>query len=99
MGLANHCFAFYIGDWKQYTSINGFNSDFTNIYGERLGRHLFLAYISGLLRAIKYSKVHHFADDASLNFSSSIKQINKQVNDDFKMNSLAYTANDIYIEN
>ena len=63
------------------------------------GRHLFLAYISGLLRAIKYSKVHHFADDASLNFSSSIKQINKQVNDDFKMNSLAYTANDIYIEN
>ena len=34
MGLANHCFAFYISDWKQCTSINGFNSDLTNIYGE-----------------------------------------------------------------
>ena len=27
MGLANHCFALYISDWKQYTLINGFNSD------------------------------------------------------------------------
>ena len=97
MGLANHCFVFYISDWKQYTSINGFNSDLTNISGEPQGlvsgRHLFLTYISGLLRAIIYSKVHHFADDASLNFSSSIKLINKQVNDNFKVNSLAYTAN------
>ena len=46
-----------------------------------------------VLREIKYSNVHHFADDASLNFSSSIKLINKQVNDNFKANSLAYTAN------
>ena len=29
---------------------------------------------------MKYFKVHHFADDGSLNFSSSIKVINKQVN-------------------
>ena len=81
MGLPNNCFAFYISDWKQFTSINGFNSDFTNICGEpkglASGRHLFLTYISGLLRAIKYSKVHQFADDVSLNFSSSIKPINK----------------------
>ena len=49
--------------------------------------------MTGLLRAIKYSKVQHFADDASLNFSSSIKLINKQVNDNFKVNSLAHTAN------
>ena len=27
-------FAFYISDRKQYTSINGFNSNLTNIYGE-----------------------------------------------------------------
>ena len=97
MGLANDCFAFYISDWKQYTLINGFNSDLTNIYCEPKGlvsgRYLFLTYISGVLRAIKYSKVHHFADDASLNFSNSIKLINEQVNDNFKMNSLAYTAN------
>ena len=58
-----------------------------------LGRHFFLTYISGLLRAIKYSKVHHFADGTSLNFRGSIKLINKQVNDNFKVNSLAYISN------
>ena len=81
----------YISDWKQYTSINGFNSDLINVYGKPKGlisgRHLFLTYISGLLQAIKYSKIHHFADDASLKFSSSIKLTNKQVNDNFKVNS------------
>ena len=96
MGLDNHCFAFYISDWKQNTSINGFNSDLINICGEPKGlvsgRHLFLTYISGLLQAIKYSKVHHFADDTRLGFSSSIKLTNKQVNDNFKVNSSAYTA-------
>ena len=96
MGLDNHCFAFYISDWKQYTSINGFNSDLINTYGEPKGlvsgRHLFITYISCLLQAIKYSKVHHFADDASLKFSSSIKLANKQVNDNFKVNSSSYTA-------
>ena len=96
MGLDNHCFSFYISNWKQYTSINGFNSNLINTYGKPkclvLGRHLFLTYISGLLQAIKYSKVHHFADDANLKFSSSIKLTNKQVNDNFKVNSSAYTA-------
>ena len=38
---------------------------------------------------MKYSKVKHFADDSSLNVSSSIKLINKQANDNFKVNSLA----------
>ena len=96
MGLDNHCFAFYISGWKQYTSINGFNSDFINICGEPkclvAGRHLFLTYISDLLQAIKYSKVHQFADDASLKFSSSITLTDKQVNDNFKVNSSTYTA-------
>ena len=95
MGLDNHCFAFYISDWKQCTSINSFNSDLINIYGEPKGlvssRQLFLIYISGLLQAIKYSKVHHFANDASLKFSSSTELTNKQVNDN--MNSSAYTEN------
>ena len=73
-----------ISDRKQYTSINGFNSDLTNITkGLVSGRQLFLTYICGLLRAIKYSKVHSFADYASLKFSSSIKLTNKQVNDNF----------------
>ena len=52
MGFSDHCFAFYISDRKQYTSINGFNSNLTNIYGVRKGLvsgcHLFLTYIGGL---------------------------------------------------
>ena len=52
MRFSDHCFAFYISDRKQYTSINGFNSNLTNIYGVRKGLvsgcHLFLTYISGL---------------------------------------------------
>ena len=53
MGFSDHCFAFfYISDWKQYASINGFNSNFTNIYDVRKGFvsgcHLFLTYNSDL---------------------------------------------------
>ena len=52
MGFTNHCFAFSISDRKQYTSINGSNSNITNIYDVRRSlvsvRHLFLTYISGL---------------------------------------------------
>ena len=36
-------------------------------------------YIYGLLWTIKYAKVHHFVDDTNLNFSSSIKLINKYI--------------------
>ena len=52
MKFSDYCFAFYISDRKQYTSINSFNSSFTKIYGVRKGLvsgcHLFLSYISGL---------------------------------------------------
>ena len=44
---------------------------------------LFLTYINDLCFSIKFCKVHHFADDTNLiNFNSSIKVINKQVNKD-----------------
>ena len=62
MWFSNHYFAFYVSDSKQYTSINGFNSNIwcikvygvynSNIYGVRKdlisGCHLFLTFISGL---------------------------------------------------
>ena len=54
MGFSDHCFAFYISNRKQYTSINGFNSNFTNICGVRKGLlsgcHLFLTFDSDLYR-------------------------------------------------
>ena len=49
MGFSDHC---YTSDKKQYASVNGFNSNFTNICGVRKGMvsgcYLFLTYISGL---------------------------------------------------
>ena len=50
-----------------------------------LGPLLFLIYINDLHVAIKYSEVHHFADETNLlNFNSCVKSINKQVNYDLK---------------
>ena len=52
MGFSDRCSAFYISDRKQYTSINGSNSNLTNIYGVRKslvsGCQLFLPCINGL---------------------------------------------------
>ena len=50
-----------------------------------LGPLLFLLYINDLNQAIKFCKVHHFADDTNLLcLSNSIKKLNKQVNADIK---------------
>ena len=50
------------------TSVCGFDSEYRNIkygvpQGSVLGPLLFLFYISDLHNAIKFSTVHHFADD------------------------------------
>ena len=53
--------------------------------GPVLGPLLFLLHISDLNQAIKFCKVHHFADDTNLlYFSNSIKKLNKLVNADLK---------------
>ena len=46
-----------------------------------LGPLLFLLYINDLFSAIRFSDVHHFADDTYLiNISGSLKQLAKQMN-------------------
>ena len=70
--------------------MNGFDSGLTTIscgvpQGFVLGPLLFLLYINDLNQAIKFCKLHHFADDTNLlSLSNSIKKLNKLVNEDLK---------------
>ena len=50
-----------------------------------LGSLLFLIYTNDLNQALKFCKIHHFADGASLiDFSKSVYRLNKYVNLDLK---------------
>ena len=100
-GKANNWFSSYLKNRTQFVTINGFNSELKEIncgvpQGSILGPLLFLIYINDLHYSIKFCKVHHFADDTNLiNFNSSIKVINKQVNKDLKTLSNWLNANKI----
>ena len=70
-GLANNWFKSYLLNRQQFVSINGFNSKnqimkYGVPQGSVLGPLLFLIYINDLHKAIKFSTVHHFADDTNL---------------------------------
>ena len=88
--LANDWFKSYLFDRKQFVSINGHDSNLACVLygvprGSVLEPLLFLIYINDLNHAIKFCKVHHFADDTNLlHFSKSITRLNKYVNLDMK---------------
>ena len=64
--------------------------------GSVLGPLLFLIYINDLHNAIKFSTVHHFADDTNLLVSNScIKKVQDQINIDLKYLSNWLKANKI----
>ena len=100
-GLSNQWFESYLNNRKQYVSINGFDSMVQDIsigvpQGSVLGPLLFLIYINDLSNAIKYSTVHHFADDTNLLTSSNkLKSIRKQLNLDLRFLCNWLTANKI----
>ena len=78
---------FYLSNPNQYVSLNGYESGLAALncglppQGSVLGSLLFLLYINDLNQAIKFYKVHHFADDTYLLYlSNSIKKLNKLVN-------------------
>ena len=57
--------------------------------GSVLGPLLILLYINDLNQAIKFCKVHHFADDTNLLYlDKSIKKLNKLVN--YELKNLLY---------
>ena len=88
-GVSNDWFKSYLSNRSQYVSINGYDSGLAAINcgvpeESVLGLLLFL-YVNDLNQAIKFCKVHHFADDTNLLcLGNSIKKLNKLVNTDLK---------------
>ena len=83
--MANN-FKFYLFDRKQFVSINGHLSNQTSVkygvpQGSVLRPLLFLIYVNDLNHAVKFCKVHHFADYTNLlHFSKSVNKVNKYIN-------------------
>ena len=101
--LSNKWFESYLTDWKQFASINVFNSNIPTITSEVsqrsvLGPLLFLIYINEVNVTIKHCKVHHFADDTYLlNINKSPKHHNKFINIDVKNLTKWLNASKIYL--
>ena len=89
-GVAKNWFESYLNNQKQFVTLNGSDSPFKPVstgvpQGSALGPLLFLVYINGLHKSVKYSKVYHFADDTNMLLSgNSQKNVAKQTNFDLK---------------
>ena len=78
-----------MSDWKQFVSINGYNSDLMSVNcglpQDFVLKPLFLIHINDLHKVIQHSKVHYFADDINLFYANTpVKNLNKLVNRDIK---------------
>ena len=79
--VSNDRFKSYLSNRSQYISINGYESGLAAIncgvpQGSVLGHLLVLLYTNDPNQAIKFCKIHHFADDTNLLcLSNSIKKL------------------------
>ena len=95
-GLGNNRLKYCLSN-KKYVSVNVYDSNLADIkfgvpQGSVLCPLLFLIYINDLNQALRFRKVHHFADDINLNhFNKSVYRLNKYVSLDFK--NLTYWLN------
>ena len=89
--VAKNWFCSYLSYRKQFVSLGGVSSNYLPItcgvpQGSILGPLLFIIYINDMHNAIKFSKVHHFADDTNLLFShKNPKILRKRVNADLAL--------------
>ena len=70
-GVANDWFSSYLSQRKQKVTLEGTSSKYLDIscgvpQGSILGPLLFLLYINDMHKAVKYSIIHHFADDTNV---------------------------------
>ena len=66
--------------------------------GSVLGPPLFLIYINDLNGVVNFSKIHHFADDTNILYTSnSLKDMNRKVNRDLKSIAEWLKANKIFL--
>ena len=89
--LLKNWFCSYLSYRNQFVSLGGVSSNYLPItcgvpQGSILGPLLFIIYINDMHNAIKFSKVHHFADDTNLLFShKNPKILRKRVNADLAL--------------
>ena len=89
-GIANNWFCSFLSDRMQFTSIDKSESGKRELkYGVPQGSVLgllFVLFINDLHKNIKFSTLHHFADNTNiLLVEKSLKKLNKHMNRDLKL--------------